>query len=80
MLDALKNVQKPIIAFKLFAGGQMLVEKEDAERRNLIKDTYRTVFSSLKENDLGVVGVFQKYHDQIKENVDVFNEWESENK
>jgi hypothetical protein len=80
MLETLKKVSKPIIAFKLFAGGQMLVEKEDAERRNLIKDTYRTVFSSLKENDLGVVGVFQKYHDQIKENVDVFNEWESENK
>ena len=80
MLDALKNVQKPIIAFKLFAGGQMLVEKEDAERRNLIKDTYKTVFGALKENDLGVVGVFQKYHDQIEENVSVFNEWQAESK
>ena len=77
MLDTLKKVEKPIIAFKIFAGGQMLVEKEEAERRVLIKDTYNTIFSALKPNDIAVVGVYQRHHDQLGENVSVFNEWEN---
>ena len=75
MLETLKKVEKPIIAFKIFAGGQMLVEKEKAEREVLIEDTYNTIFSALKPNDLAVVGVFQKHHDQLGENVSVFNKW-----
>ena len=78
MLDVLKDVKKPIIAFKIFAGGQMLVGKPEEERRALIKDTYETVFTSLKPNDFAVAGVFQKYHDQLTENVSVFNEWAAE--
>jgi hypothetical protein len=77
MLETLKKVQKPIIAFKIFAGGQMLVEKEEAERRVLIKDTYNTIFNSLKPNDIAVVGVYQRHHDQLTENISVFNEWEN---
>ena len=80
MLDALKTVEKPIIAFKIFAGGQMLVEKSEEERRSLIKDTYNTIFGALKPNDFAVAGVFQKYHDQLAENVSVFNEWAAESK
>lgn len=75
MLDTLKSVTKPIIAFKIFAGGQMLVEKPEAERRALIKDTYETIFSALKPDDFAVMGVFQKNFDQLSENVSVFNEW-----
>ena len=55
-----------------------LVEKEEAERRALIKDTYDTIFTSLKPNDFAVAGIFQKYHDQLTENVSVFNEWAAE--
>lgn len=75
MLDALQGVKKPILAFKIFAGGQMLVDHTEEERRELIRDTYETVFSALKPDDMAVVGVFQKYHDQLTENVSVFNEW-----
>ncbi len=77
MLETLKKVQKPIIAFKIFAGGQMLVEKEESERRVLIKDTYNTIFNSLKPNDIAVCGVYQRHHDQLTENVSVFNEWQN---
>ena len=77
MLETLKKVQKPIIAFKIFAGGQMLVEKAESERRVLIKDTYNTIFNALKPNDIAVVGVYQRHHDQLTENISVFNEWES---
>lgn len=78
MLNVLKNVKKPIIAFKIFAGGQMLVEKSEAERKVLIKDVYNTVFNSLKPNDFAVAGIFTKYHDQLSENISILNEWEEE--
>ena len=78
MLETLKEVRKPIIAFKIFAGGQMLVGREEAERRTLIRDTYDTIFSALKPDDFAVMGVFQKNHDQLTENVSVFNEWATE--
>lgn len=80
MLNTLDKVQKPIIAFKIFAGGQMLVEREEADRRERIKDTYNTIFNRLKPDDFAVMGVFQKHHDQLTENVSVFNEWEAEQK
>lgn len=74
-LNALQNVKKPIIAFKIFGGGQMLVEKNEAERRAAIYDAYDTVFSALKPDDCAAIGVFQKYHDQIAEDVSVFEAW-----
>lgn len=75
MLNTLKSVKKPVIAFKIFAGGQMLVNKTEAERRAAIKETYDTIFTALKPDDFAVMGVFQKHHDQLAENVSVFNEW-----
>ena len=80
MLSTLDNVKKPILAFKIFAGGQMLVEREEADRRERIKDTYNTIFNRLKPDDFAVMGVFQKHHDQLAENVSVFNEWAAEQK
>ncbi len=78
MLNVLKDIKKPIIAFKIFAGGQMLVEREEADRREKINDTYDTIFNTLKPNDMAVMGIFQKHHDQLTENVSVFNEWAGE--
>lgn len=75
MLDALKDVKKPIVAFKFFAGGQSLVNKTEEERYSVIYDAYDTVFSSLKKDDFGAIGIFQKYHDQLGEDVSVFNKW-----
>ncbi len=77
-LKALSNVKKPIIAFKIFGGGQMLVEKNEDERRKVIYDAYNTVFASLKPDDCAAIGVFQKYFDQLYENVSVFDNWEAD--
>ena len=74
-LSALQGVSKPIIAFKIFGGGQMLVEKTPQERRTAIFDAYDTVFSALKPNDCAAIGIFQKYHDQLLEDVSVFECW-----
>ncbi len=79
-LETLKKIDKPIIAFKIFAGGQMLVETETEERRALIEDAYNTIFTALKPNDFAAMGVFQRDHDQIGENVSIFNEWAAKQK
>lgn len=78
MLETLKKIEKPIIAFKIFAGGQMLVEHPEEKRRELIKDTYNTIFTTLKPNDFAVAGIYGKNHDQLTENVSVLNEWYEE--
>ena len=57
-----------------------LVEKTEEERHDLIKDAYNSIFTALKPNDFAVAGIFQKYHDQLTENVTIFNEWEQEQK
>ena len=78
MLDCLKKIKKPIIAFKLFAGGQMFIGKSEEEKRQAIKNVYEEVFTALKPDDLGAIGVFQRDSDQIKENADLYKEWARE--
>ena len=78
MLECLKKVEKPIIAFKIFAGGQMLAGKSEDERKSAIKNAYNEVFTALKPNDLGAIGVFQRDFNQVKEDAELYNEWYNE--
>ena len=75
MLECLKKVEKPVIAFKLFAGGQIFSGKTPEEKCSAIKNVYEEVFGSLKENDLGAIGVFQRDQNQLKENAALYDEW-----
>ncbi|MBO5218428.1 MAG: hypothetical protein J6C52_03290 [Clostridia bacterium] len=75
MLDVMKNIDKPIIAYKIFAGGQMFLGKNPDEIRLLIKDAYNTVFTSLKPNDMGCIGVFQRDKNELREDIEVYEEW-----
>ncbi len=77
MLETLKNVTKPVIAYKIFGGGQMFLNKTPEEKKQLIKGAYEEVFTSLKPNDFAAIGVFQRDTDQLKENADLYNEWYS---
>jgi len=78
MLNTLKHIDKPIIAYKIFAGGQLFLKANPEEKRQLIKDTYDEVFSVLKPNDLAAIGVFQRDRDEVKENYELFEEWYNE--
>lgn len=78
MLECLKKVEKPVIAFKIFAGGQMFIGKTEEEKRQIIKNAYDEVFTALKPNDFGAIGVFQRDSDQIKENAELYEEWYNE--
>lgn len=75
MLNSLKGIEKPVLAFKIFGGGNLLCGKEEAERRAQLREIYDTVFGTLKPDDFAAIGIFQKYHDQLGEDVSVFNEW-----
>lgn len=80
MLNTLKKVEKPIIAFKIFAGGQMFNGKTQEEKRQAIKGAYNEVFTALKPNDLAAIGVFQRDMDELTEDVALYDEWYSEQK
>ena len=75
MLDTLKKVEKPVVAFKIFAGGQMFLKKTQEEKREIIKGVYEEVFSALKPNDIAAIGIFQRDMDQAKEDMDLYEEW-----
>lgn len=78
MLECLKKVEKPVIAFKIFGGGQMFLNKSQDEIRDTIKNVYEEVFSALKPDDFAAIGVFQRDKDQIKEDADLYKEWHHE--
>ena len=59
----------------IFAGGQMFLNKTPEQIRALVKDSYNTVFSALKPNDMAVFGIFQRDKDELKENIEVYEEW-----
>ena len=78
MLETLKMTEKPVIAFKIFGGGQMFLGKSPEEKRQLIMGAYEEVFSALKPNDLAAIGVFQRDSDQLRENMELYNRWYEE--
>ena len=73
MYKVIKQVNKPCIAFKIFAGGQVFNGKTAEEIPGVLESVYTEVFNNIKPNDLTCIGVYQKYKDEIKENVDIAN-------
>jgi len=78
MINTVNKISKPILAFKIFAGGQMFLNKSDDERRQIIKGVYEEVFTGLKPNDFAAVGIFQRDRNELEENVALYNEWYAE--
>lgn len=75
MLETLKYVKKPVGVFKIFAGGQMLLNKSKEERENLISGVYEEIFSELKPDDFAMMGVFQRDEDELGMNIRLFDKW-----
>ncbi|MBR5445131.1 MAG: hypothetical protein IKV57_03350 [Clostridia bacterium] len=80
MLNTLRQIQKPVIAFKIFAGGQMFFGLDKTQIREKIKSVYEEVFSVLKPDDMAAIGVFQRDEDQILENYQLYEEWSASRK
>jgi len=71
MFDAVKQVAKPCIVFKVFAGGQVFYGKTAEEIPGVVETVFKETYANIKPNDLTCIGVFQKYKNQIKENADI---------
>jgi len=74
MYEVIRQVPKPCIAFKVFAGGQAFIGKAPEEIPGIVKTIYRDVFSNIKPGDTACVGIFQKEKDQLKESADAVKE------
>ena len=70
MYKVIRQIKKPCIAFKIFAGGQVFNNKTPEEIPGVLESVYTTVYENIKPNDIACIGVYQKYKDQLKENAD----------
>jgi hypothetical protein len=71
MFEVIRQVQKPCIAFKVLAGGQILYGKTPEEVPTAVEAAFRETFANLKPTDLATVGFFQRDKDQLRENADI---------
>jgi len=71
MFDAIQRASKPCIAFKIFAGGQIFYNKNEAEIPAVAEGAIKETFANIKPNDMICLGVFQKEKNQVRENADI---------
>lgn len=71
MFDVIRQVKKPCIAFKLFAGGQIFIGKTPEQIPDTVEVVFRETFANIKPVDLTCIGVFQKFKDELRENADL---------
>ena len=71
MFNVIKQIKKPFIAFKIFAGGQVFIGKSPEEIPSVAETFIREAYENIKPGDMVMLGVFQKHKNQIKENTDI---------
>jgi hypothetical protein len=71
MFPVIRETRKPCIVFKIFAGGQLFYDHDEEEIPGLIEKSMGEVYSNIKPNDIVLVGAFQKYKNQIRENAEI---------
>jgi hypothetical protein len=62
MLDTVAACSKPCLAFKILAASRK------TQTPQMVRDTFRYVFSRIKPTDAVVVGMFPKHRNQVAEN------------
>ena len=73
MYEAIRAVSKPCIAFKVYAGGQIFIGKEGPEIPAAAEAALREAYDNIKPGDVVCLAVFQKYKDELTENVGIVN-------
>ena len=64
MFEAMRRTARPCLAFKILAAGRL------SERREWVQQAFRETFQSIKPNDAVIVGVYDRYGDQVAENAE----------
>jgi hypothetical protein len=62
MYKMIQSLGKPCIAYKILAGGNYAMNREDLKR------CFVEAFANIKPNDFATVGTFQRDKDQLREN------------
>jgi len=62
MAAVLRKVRKPCLAFKILAAGRRCATPQ------MVEEAFRFAFENIKPTDAVVVGMFQKYRNQVAEN------------
>lgn len=65
-LQTIRQAAKPCIAYKVFRGGY-LARQTDEMRKAALQEVY----DGIKPGDIAVVGIYQKYKDELRENSDL---------
>jgi len=73
MYEVIRSVQKPCIAFKIFAGGQIFYNKTGEDLKQAAWAALREAYDNIKPADMCCLGCFQRDKDQITENAGLVN-------
>ncbi len=65
MCRVIRQVSKPCIAYKILGAGRLSRTRDD------LVGAFRFAFDNINDTDTVLVGVFQKYSNQIRENLDI---------
>ncbi len=68
MFQAIQNVRKPCLAYKVLAAGRRI------DNAALIRQCFQTAFSNIKPTDAVIVGMYQQLNDQVGENAAIVRE------
>lgn len=71
MYAAIREVKKPCIAFKLYAGGQIFRGLPADQWPAAAEQAMRETYANIKPTDIACTGFFQRDHNQLKENADL---------
>jgi len=73
MFKVIKKVQKPCIAYKVLAGGNIFRDTPRAMYEETVEKYINEVYQNIKPGDAACLGVFQRDFDQLSMNARIFN-------
>ncbi len=62
MFKSIQQTKRPCLAFKILAAGRL------SERREWVEQAFRDTFAGIKPSDAVIVGIYDRYSDQVAEN------------
>ncbi|NLD86837.1 MAG: hypothetical protein GX633_01070 [Clostridiales bacterium] len=74
MLKAIREVEKPVIAFKILAGGQIYENIDKSEYTNATRAAIKEAYDGIKSTDICCIGFFQRDYNQMKEVAELTSE------
>jgi len=64
MFKVMRQTERPCLAFKILAAGRL------SNRKEWVEKAFHDTFQSIKPNDAVIVGIYDRYSDQVAENAE----------